>query len=189
MHAVEDMRQLCYWLLSIWTSRRQKCWPPTLSVYCWRLSQWGFTPSFTIRCTFMRYGRKKTVLCDQKSWDVFENGIQERTGRSLNIPTTLKLSQGNVYALMVSELSLHMKKFSYKIITKNLIWKYSETATPWVFDQTRWNLASQVRPNVPSTNLSSIPPTFARIVNFIFSCVLKWNDSVIKSFQRVLNRN
>ena len=76
--------------------------------------------------------------------------------------------------------SFYIEKFSHKIMKKNLIWKYSETATPWVFDWTWWNLASQVRPNVPSTNLSSIPPTFVWIVNFIFSCVHKWNDFEIK---------
>ena len=81
------------------------------------------------------------------------------------------------------------KKFSYEIITKDLIWKFSETATPWVFDETWWNLASQVRPNVPSTNLSSVLPTFVSIVNFIFPCVCKWNDSEIKLFQGLFNRN
>ena len=71
----------------------------------------------------------------------------------------------------------------------NLIWKYSETATPWAFDQIWWNLASQVWPNVPSTNLSSTPPTFVWLVNFIFPCVCKWNDSEIKLFQWVSKRD
>ena len=103
------------------------------------------------------------------------------------IRTTLKLSQGNVCARMVSELTFYIKKFTHKIITKDLIWKYSETATPWVFDETWWNLASQVRPNVPSTNLSGIPPTFVWIVNFVYSLCMwmewLWNKVIWTSIQ------
>ena len=58
-----------------------------------------------------------------------------------------------------------------KSFTKDLIWKYSETATPLVCDWTRWNLPSQVGPNMPSANFSIIALTFVWIVNFIFSGV------------------
>ena len=74
---------------------------------------------------------------------------------------------------------IYIQKFSCKIITKDLIWKYSETATSWVFDQTWWRLASQVRPNVPFTNLSLIPPSFISILNFIFSPCMEWNGMAL----------
>ena len=54
--------------------------------------------------------------------------------RLLNIRTTLRLRQENFCARIVSEQSFYINKFCCKIITKDLIWKYSETATPWVFD-------------------------------------------------------
>ena len=56
------------------------------------------------------------------------------TGGLFNIRTTLKLSQGNVWARMVSGKSFHVKKLSYKIIAKDSTGKYSKSATPWVFD-------------------------------------------------------
>ena len=60
-----------------------------------------------------------------------------------------------------------LKNFVEKSFQKK--WSQNvETATPWVFDWTWRNLSSQIRPNVPSTNLWSIPPTFVWIVNFIF---------------------
>ena len=65
------------------------------------------------------------------------------------------------------------KNLVIKSLQKDLIWKYPKTATPWVFDWTWWNLASQVRPNAPSTNLSSMPPAFVWIVKFIFSLCMK----------------
>ena len=47
---------------------------------------------------------------------------------------TLKFSQGNVCARMVSELSLYVNQFDYEITAKGSIRKYSKSATLWVFD-------------------------------------------------------
>ena len=47
-----------------------------------------------------------------------------------------KLARENDCARMVSEWTFYINKFSYKIIAKDSIQKYSKSATPWVFDQT-----------------------------------------------------
>ena len=52
------------------------------------------------------------------------------TGRFFNIRTTLKLSQGDVCALMVSEEAFYTKKFSYKSMTEDLIWKIVRIGDP-----------------------------------------------------------
>ena len=63
------------------------------------------------------------LVRDQK----IKNKNVVKTGRSLDIWPTLERNQGHVRARMVSEWTFYIKKFSYKIIKKDLIWKYSET--------------------------------------------------------------
>ena len=45
------------------------------------------------------------------------------TGRLFDIRTTLKVSQENVPAHLVSEGTFYVNKFTYEIITKYLTWK------------------------------------------------------------------
>ena len=55
---------------------------------------------------------------------------QKNTGRSLDIRPTLKISQGNIGARMVSELNFYISKFSCKIVTKKFDLKIFRNGDP-----------------------------------------------------------
>ena len=150
---------------------------------------WISNAQITFR-DFTKNQGNKIFRNDSRFPDAFvDEALRVRTGRLLNIRTTLKLGQGNVCARIVSESSFYIENFSFKIISKKSDLKILRNDDPVGL---RLNRVKSGQPSSAKCVFhKSFKYTSYMCLNckLFFPCVCKWNESEKKLFERVFNRN